>query len=265
MCRLLGIVSREVRHFWRCLRDESCGLAALSREHHDGWGVAVHDASRGWSIAKGIEGAHRDPNFDLAASEARGSTLLAHVRRRTVGGRSLVNTHPFRHKSWVFAHNGTIERVDALRAAATKSSLRLAGETDSEVLFAFLMGKLESCANARGSEPVSEVALALAVNELGKIAGLGASTFLLSNGETLFAYRHDRPLSLLERRCGDRVDAILVASEPVTNEGQWQAVPERTLLSISARAEPMCSAIVGSAPNEAVDHDGGAFDTDSSH
>jgi glutamine amidotransferase len=35
-------------------------------------------------------------------------TVLAHLRRATVGRVALENTHPFCHGSWVFAHNGTL-------------------------------------------------------------------------------------------------------------------------------------------------------------
>ncbi len=232
MCRLLGIVSRDVRHFWRCLRDESRGLVALSREHGDGWGIAAHHATRGWSIAKGVASAHEDRSFDVAASEAQGSTLLAHVRRRTVGSVSLANTHPFHRDGWAFAHNGTIERLDAVRAAIGKPTDGIVGETDSEVLFAFLLAKIQS----QPASPTS--ALVSAVEELGRIPSLGAATFLLSDGVTLYAYRHGRPLTLLERRCGDQVEAVLIASEPVTDDEPWSLIPEETLVAISR--EPDC-------------------------
>jgi glutamine amidotransferase len=251
MCRLLGILNRDARHFWRCLRDESRGFVALSRAHGDGWGVAVHDAKRGWTIAKGVASAHEDPGFDVAASEARGSTLLAHVRRRTVGAVSLANTHPFHHRGWTFAHNGTIGRLDALRVDAGKPTMNLAGETDSELLFAFLMARIES-------QPGStEAALASAVDELAGIPSLGAATFLLSDGVTLYAYRHGRPLMLLERCCGERIEAVLVASEPVTEDGPWESISEQTLIAITresdrVRVKVACSASeTASRPNSA--------------
>jgi predicted glutamine amidotransferase len=235
MCRLLGIVSSKPRNFGRCLREAPRSLAALGREHADGWGIAVHEAASGWSIAKRASGADGDPEYEAAASQARGSLLVAHVRRRTVGGLSLQNTHPFRHGDWVFAHNGTIERLSELHDAIGEGSVTpIHGETDSEVLFAFLMAKL-------GSQPgglqartrfVTEMVLARAVEDLASIDGLGSATFILSDPGALYAYRHGRPLFLLERRVDDQTDAILVASEPVTEDEPWNQIGEGTLIAI---------------------------------
>jgi predicted glutamine amidotransferase len=117
----------------------------------------------------------------------------------------------------------------------------LAGETDSEVLFAFLMARLEQPESTKG-------ALASAVDELAGIPSLGAATFLLSDGVTLYAYRHGRPLMLLERRCGERIEAVLVASEPVTDDEPWEPISEQTLIAISRESDRVRVEIVCSAP-----------------
>jgi predicted glutamine amidotransferase len=235
MCRLLAIVSSKPRSFGRCLREAPRSLAALGREHADGWGIAVHQPAGGWSIAKRAGGADGDPEYEAAAAQARGSLLLAHVRRRTVGGLSLQNTHPFRHGDWVFAHNGTIDRLGELRDAIGDGGVtRIVGETDSEVLFAFLLSRLGSLPGGlqARSRFITEMVLARAVEDLASIDGLGTATFILSDAGALYAYRHGRPLFLLERRVEDQTDAILVASEPVTDDEPWTPVGEGTLIAI---------------------------------
>jgi len=232
MCRLLGIVSHQRREFRRCLREAPRSLHALGREHHDGWGIAVHEAASGWTVTKKPKGASDDPTYEEAVSAARGSLLVAHVRKGTVGGISQDNTHPFRRGRWVFAHNGTIERVGELRATLDEASrAAVRGETDSEVLFAFLLARLASHPGTQHSQLVTDLVLAHAIEELSKISSLGATTFLLSDGAVLYAHCRGRPLFLLERHADFRIEAILLASEQVTPDEPWTNVAEGTLLA----------------------------------
>ena len=231
MCRLLGIVARERQGFGRCLREAPRSLAVLGREHADGWGIAVHDTNVGWKVTKRSASAGRDPEFDATAADATGAFLIAHVRKRTVGEVSFENTHPFRRGDWVFAHNGTIERMSELQTAVPSTSDATAGNTDSELLFAFLMARLASHPAAPGSRFVTDMVLARAVEDPARMASLGTATFVLSDGVTLYAYRHGKPLYLLERTSQGRVEAILVASEAVTTEA-WTPIAERTLVAI---------------------------------
>lgn len=236
MCRLLGIVTRERQDFRRCLQDAPRSLETLGREHGDGWGIAVHEATAGWTVTKRATAAGEDPAFEAAASQAHGSLLVAHVRQRTVGRVSQDNTHPFRRADWVFAHNGTIERVADLRATLDEAALAaVRGETDSELLFAFLMARLSSHPSAEGSRLVADMVIARAVEDLANIPALGTATFLLSDGAVLYAYCQGRPISLLERRTGARTDAILVASEQITPDEPWNAIAEGSLLVVWRR------------------------------
>jgi glutamine amidotransferase len=193
----------------------------------------VHKNKTGWMVTKEAASASDDPRFAAAAAVASGTFLVAHVRKRTVGGISLDNTHPFRRGPWVFAHNGTLERVDALRSmldVASEAGIR--GETDSEVLFAFLLARLASHPSAATSRFVADMMLERAIEDLAGIPSLGAATFLLSDGVALYAYRHGRPLYLLERREAAGVEAVLVASERVTPEEPWITIDEGTLIVV---------------------------------
>jgi predicted glutamine amidotransferase len=268
MCRILGIVADEAAEFSFCLREAPRSLGFLSREHPDGWGVAVYDEAKGWGLRKQPLSAFADPVFVEVAGQSRGKMLIAHVRRRTVGPVSPENTHPFASGPWVFAHNGTIEEIDRLRAAASLERLaQVRGSTDSEVFFAYLLSRLDAVG---GSAPpgtriatVQEVddALTSAVTDVATRPGFGACNFLLSDGETLYAFRLGRTLHLLERSRRDephsvlasestgtvmeahwapRQRAVLVASEQITDE-PWVAVAEGTLLKVTRRPHPTVS------------------------
>jgi len=150
MCRLLGIVSSEPTEFRIILQEGPRSLAGLSREHRDGWGLAVFEpdgdtsAGSGWRLHKAVACAAEDDGFRRLAT-ARGALMISHVRRRTVGAVTLENTHPFRAGRWVFAHNGTIRERDYLRSMISERRLEeVKGHTDSELFFAYLLSELDA-------------------------------------------------------------------------------------------------------------------------
>lgn len=151
--------------------------------------------------------------------------MIAHVRKKTVGETSLVNTHPFQRGEIVFAHNGTVTAVNALVARSSRAQLaQIAGDTDSERLFAFVMTFVESHGIERG--------VAAAVRALHSLGEVGTASFLLSDGVRLYAHRLGRSLYTLARE-----GVALVASEQLTDE-PWVEVPERTLIVLDAATAP---------------------------
>ena len=254
MCRLLGIVSNEPTDFKIVLREATRSLAVLSKEHRDGWGLAVFDEeATGWRLDKGVACAGEDERFHRLALGTRGEVLVSHVRQKTVGETSLVNTHPFERGRWVFAHNGTIKDVAWLRSGCSPERLlEIRGETDSELLFAWLLTCLDRAGVAHspaGHE--TDHAIGAAMHAAHEHAGLGAYNFLLSDGDCLYAHRLGRTMHLLERGPHDtprssrrsrdgtvvetpwsqRRTAVFVASEKITDE-PWQEVGDRMLLRL---------------------------------
>jgi len=259
MCRLLGVVASEPARFRLTLREAPRSLAVLSREHRDGWGVGVFSASAGWSVQRGTLSAHEDDDFHEVAAGSRGEVLVAHVRKRTVGAVTLDNTHPFRHGRWVFAHNGTLEDVAWVKDRTPLDRLaQVRGETDSELLFAWVLTALDE-AGVTG-EPATDRTDA-ALRTLARAGRdhpeFGAFTFLLSDGITTYAHRFGRSLFLLERGPDDAVrarrtsrdgtvvetpwsgrrSAVFVASERITDE-PWQDIDNGTLLRIERLPSP---------------------------
>src|SRR5260221_2627801 len=168
MCRLLGIAANEPTDFKIVLREAPRSLAALSREHRDGWGIGVYDVeSRTWQLDKGIACASEDERFHRLAVGSRGELLLAHVRQKTIGETSLANTHPFERGGWVFAHNGTIKDVAWLHARASSERLaEISGETDSELLFAWLLTRLDDTGiTAQPASPETDRAIGAAARD----------------------------------------------------------------------------------------------------
>lgn len=233
MCRLFAALV-DVRADHRdALVDAPRSLRALSEEHPHGWGVAVWSEREGWTVEKSPVRAMDCERYRACATRS-GNLVLAHVRQRTVGPQDLENTHPFTHGRWVFAHNGTIEALPWLReqtCAARREAV--AGQTDSELFFAFLLcaldraGVLDAPASARTDEALGE-AIAQCLSQ----ERFGAINFLLSDGETLYAHRWGRTMYV-----SDGGGSALVASEGF-GEHPWREVPEKSFLRCDRGVSP---------------------------
>jgi glutamine amidotransferase len=260
MCRLLGIASSETTDFKIVLRESPRSLAVLSREHRDGWGIAVFDReAAGWHVERGVTAASEDERFHRVAIGSRGDVLVSHVRRKTVGETSLTNTHPFQHGRWVFAHNGTVKDVAWLRARTSRERLQcIRGETDSELLFTWLLTRLdEAGVTDTPASPRTDRVVGATAREGRERPDFGAFNFLLSDGVTTYAHRFGRTMYLLERSPLDEVrtrrtsrdgtvvetpwsqrrSAIIVASEQMTDE-PWQQIEEGMLLRVERTPLP---------------------------
>ncbi len=260
MCRLLGIVSSEPTDFKIVLREAPRSMAALSREHRDGWGIAVFDDDAGgWCVERGAACAGEDARFHELAVGSRGEIMVSHVRQKTVGDTSLLNTHPFDRGRWVFAHNGTIRDLAWLRSRTSPERLsEIRGDTDSELLFAWLLTRLDEAGVAGGcATEATDRALGVATRAAREHTGLGAFNFLLSDGTTTYAHRFGRTMFLLERGPLDAVRtrrtspdgtvfetpwsshrlAVFIASEQMTDE-PWQHVEEGMLIRIDRAPAP---------------------------
>jgi glutamine amidotransferase len=221
MCRMFGVVAAEPIAPRELLRDAPRSLRALSREHPDGWGLAIHVAND-WIIHRDTTCAADSVRYGELSEGIATRLMLAHVRQKTVGPTALMNTHPFRRGPFVFAHNGTIKDVMALVERSSPERLaQIEGDTDSERLFAFVMTHVDAAGDV-------ERGVATAVRVLHGLGEIGSASFLLSCGARLYAHRLGRALFVL-RRGG----ATMIASEQLTGEA-WEELPEKALLVLAA-------------------------------
>ena len=249
MCELLGLCFNNKVS----LRLAFSGLKAGARENPDGWGVGWYD-EYGTQIIKESRPADRSR---LAVSflehiGAQSRIFVSHIRRATAGKVGYVNTHPFYRrfdqKTWVFAHNGTID-PGQLSFPSTKFSP--IGETDSELVFCSLLSWLSH----RDIQLTGENGFILLHEKLQEINRLGTLNLIFSNGRHLFAY-HDRSghvgLHFLLRQAPYKVVKLrgqyltinlaeiinpdergyIVASKPLSNEN-WNRVKPGQLLVFS--------------------------------
>lgn len=217
MCRIFGAVAAAPISVRYELLEAKNPLIVQSESHDSGWGIAAYRQLGGDAplIERFPVAAHRDSRF-AGATDAGARIFNAHVRRATLGGLSLENTHPFEFGPYTFSHNGTI--LD-FRSLLRRGMPEPVGQTDSECLFIRLMGELDP----------DEIVRSLR----GVIATVVASTtfsgvnFLFSDGVKLYAYR----LGIFELHWCTRAGVAMVASEPMTDE-TWHCVQQDVLLTL---------------------------------
>jgi glutamine amidotransferase len=263
MCRFFGFLgSGPAKIDWH-LRRAEYSLLAQSRcdragdSHRDGWGIGYYVDEFpvvAWSASPAAD----DRKFLVVANAIRPHAAIAHVRDASVGVPALINTHPFTYGRWLFAHNGTVRPFE--RVAPTLISeippgllgLRQ-GDTDSELVFYWLLARMMKV-DLDIVQPHTDFAvltevIAAAVKELAARCDEGEVqdepsrlNILLTNGSNLLATRWRHSLSWSERvpslSAGPASKSksrhgIVVSSEP-TDEGQWQEVPDYSLLAVDS-------------------------------
>lgn len=234
MCRIFGCVASEpvsIRH--ELLHSEN-PMIRQSEDHDSGWGMAVYPHADGGrpSCVRFPEAAYADGDFRTATA-LRGRIFNVHVRRATMGGLTMTNTHPFCMGDYSFSHNGTILHFPRLLERGVRAP---EGDTDSEHLFNFLMRELDP-----GDVPGSLRAAVTSVIDRSPVSGLN---FLFSEGERLYAYR----LGIFELHWLARPGQLLVASEKLTAES-WHSVQQDVLLVLDPfdLEEPHAERLVGDA------------------
>lgn len=216
-----------------------------------GWYQQPHDIPYRY---RSVHPAWNDRNLRELARAVRAPTFVAHVRSATHTPVQETNCHPFRHRRWLFAHNGLIRdfpllRRDLVVAIDPGHFNAIEGSTDSEVMFCLAMTfGLEH-------EPVAALArMAGFVEATGRAHGVDDPlnmTLCVTNGELMIAvrysserqsrslfhsasFRHLHELYPEDPRItavGD--DAYLIVSEPLVELPQaWVEVPESTAIVV---------------------------------
>ncbi|MGM0559186.1 MAG: class II glutamine amidotransferase [Myxococcota bacterium] len=258
MCRLYGMrashrteVGCELIEAQNSLiRQSERDARGLSNPH--GWGIGRW-AGKFVDCQRVAEPASVDEDFRMGAATLEGKTILAHIRRATVGSPKLVNTHPFLFEHSMLAHNGHIPdfaqvRPKMLDAMTEQHRGAILGDTDSEHFFHLLLSIRER------EDLTMHDGLTRAVVQVYRLAkdlapddevGLN---FLWTEEEKLVGCRLNRELWYTKRegrhRCevcggyhttapeGADYRSTVLASEKITDSESWQEVPNASVFWI---------------------------------
>ncbi len=265
MCRLFGFRSVIQSQVHRSLLAADNALMIQSQRHPDGWGVAYYVGGAP-HVIKSAHTAMEDQIFKRVSGVVSSQTVLAHLRKATVGDINLLNAHPFQFGSWVMAHNGEINNYaqvrDKLRAEIAPELRRyILGDTDSEVLFYLFLSRLARRTDLhRKGAPIEAVVEALAetIEQTRAIAdGPGQEersklTIIVTEGNTMVAVRSNMPLlfSTYKARCMDRdqcpflspeceaptitgkVNHLILSSESLQGDNTWIDMEEGEIVGV---------------------------------
>jgi glutamine amidotransferase len=219
MCRHLGWLGREVT-LSALVLDPPHSLRVQSyaprRQKHglmnaDGWGVGFFDAGvpRRWRSPAPLWG---DVSFDSVSPALRSHSVVAAVRSATVGMPIEASaTAPFTDGQWLLSHNGVVDRA-VLPASASAESV-----CDSAILAATIF--------ARGLDVLGDT-----IAEIGAADPDARLNVLAANGSRLLATVWGDTLSILRR-----ADGVVLASEPYDDVYDWEDVPDRHLVEVTAK------------------------------
>ena len=258
MCRLYALKASEptrvecsLVHAQNALMAQSTGDSE-GLVHGHGWGVA--DYRDGMPLVeKQTWAAFHGEHFAKKAARVYARTVIAHVRRATVGIQSIENTHPFQHGRWIFAHNGTVPnflKVRDLMIPQIDPLLRndIKGTTDSEHIFFYLLSLHQKHPEltlmdilGRGVRQIIHWS-----HEVDPDPKVGLN-LVLSDGDHLVGSRFGRTLWHLERKFGFECPicgkphvhhevgtdyrAVEIASEPLSDEN-WREMPDGVVYSV---------------------------------
>jgi glutamine amidotransferase len=128
---------------------------------------------------------------------------------------------PFTAGPWLFSLNGAVaeDRVALRRQVSDRRAAGVEGSSDSEVVFALLLDRLDA-----GCDPGAALAWCV-----GAVAG--RLNLLLSDGRGIWATAWGDTLWWRNWRAG-----VVVASEPFDDDDGWVPVPERSLVVVDRGA-----------------------------
>jgi glutamine amidotransferase len=214
----------------------------------DGFGVGWYDDEQLPRLYRSTHPAWNDRNLRELAAAVSSPLFFAHIRAATGTAVQETNTHPFRHGSWLWMHNGLVREFARVRrdlVLAVDESLfsSIEGTTDSEVMFylALTFG-LEDDAVAAVERMVGFV------EQTGREHGVELPlqmTVATTDGRTIWAFRYSSEGDSRSLFFSTRMDALkahypelvelarlsdetrAIVSEPLGDlEGAWNEVPE---------------------------------------
>ncbi len=273
MCRLFGFRSVINSQVHESLVQADNALGVQSTDHPDGWGVSYYVGSSP-HVIKSERSAVDDSIFEKVSGIVSSQTVLAHIRKATLGNINILNTHPFQFGNWTFAHNGNIKDFNKNRQAITneiKPEFKrfILGTTDSELLFYFILSGLSQEINLHDQFTKIDPVFKSINNSIQKLKSIVGEfnfnenapptetfvSFLLTNGQVMVAFNGGKKLyySTYKNRCVDRdtcpsfsmeceapsqsgfINHLIFTSEPLSGENIWIDINPNEIVGVDSR------------------------------
>lgn len=241
MCRMMGVVSRGpvyydlFEEFADLATQGMCPIGAPDeRGHKDGWGLAcfqngaltmhIRDAGCAADASKYYGTAWKIAKLNIERAPGQSLIVMGHLRRASVAGLVAQKySHPFVEQrdgvTWAFQHNGSLVKDPGEK-----------GQIDSQVLFQSLLNRIEG----RTHEDVAKATRGVRDEAIEKYGGFTGLNFMLSDGQSLHAYRDFQTNGQYYTLYIDNFgEMVIAASEPILAM-QAEPIPKGILHTVSA-------------------------------
>ncbi|MCD6310497.1 MAG: class II glutamine amidotransferase [Candidatus Eremiobacteraeota bacterium] len=256
MCRLLGVIANkpvDLKFSLECFKN-------FAKRNPDGWGIGWYEEKGTAKVFKQrLSAVAEESKLPILSKEVRSKIIIAHVRKRTQGNASEKNSHPFQHKNWIFAHNGSVDKNYLWELLNDNHRNAIKGETDSEVYFHWILQCVKEEENVENGLRKAIEHVVKGSYSKGSYSRYTGLNFLLSDGKKLYAFRYSShsknyyalfelkrepttsgPMELLSKETASlirskslkREKSILVCSEKLTEE-EWKSIKLGNLLVIN--------------------------------
>jgi glutamine amidotransferase len=195
----------------------------------DGFGVGWYDRDKRLEPARyrTTRQIWADLSFASIAGLVSSHAVLAAVRSASPGMPiEETSTPPFTEGPWLFSHNGFVPGFrtgvgrELRRKVSETRALGIAGATDSELLFALVLDRLDA-----GTPPADALVSVIGLVEALTTARLN---LLLTDGERIAATACRNSLFVFDDR--QLTGAVVVASEPYDDDAGWEAVEDGSVV-----------------------------------
>jgi len=212
MGRLVAYMANRTDRLAAALHQERAVVATPTTSGRFGWGLGFYQ--NGEVLHKKRPQFEEKLDWEQVAHDVHSDCVVLHLRQPTVGDFRTQNTHPFRMRSWLFAHHGTIDRFEALKDPMVSSlpdflARNIRGKTDSEVFFHVILSFLHDAGQLDSGSDVEPQQLVGAVRSATRLAdhlaaevGAEKATLncVMTNGRILLAMRRGSPMCWVERK-----------------------------------------------------------------
>ncbi len=220
MCEMLGFSSLHKKNIQPWLKE----FFSHGDNNPNGWGLAEFE---GDSVRLYTEPVSSNESSLLPELiwENQSETVLAHIRKATVGGVNPDNCHPFVRKdcmerTWYLMHNGTIFSGTELIRYQEKQI----GDTDSERILLYLIDEIneETKKKNRELEPFERFRVVEQVTN--RLSYRNKLNLIIYDGQQMYVHANMKNTLFFKNESG----GILFATVPLDEEG-WEPLPLTTL------------------------------------
>lgn len=217
MCELLGVsaarkitVNAQLKEFF-----------SHSVRHPNGWGMAFFFDNSVSLEKEPIQASRSVYLQERLRRPVRVQTMIAHIRKATVGAMEYGNCHPFikrdrYNRSWTLAHNGTIFDYPKMNRYQYEQE----GSTDSERILYYLVDQIDAEQERLGRPLEPKERFALLETLICDMTAGNKLNLLIFDGE--YMYVHTNYANSLYFHKYE--DGVLFASVPLDRK-QWQPMP----------------------------------------